>query len=150
MGYSTIEDIACENNIESAFKSAKDWLNKNAVGIIRGYSPKVSYINLVDEIEYKIDTKTDRAMCMPNYFNPIIVVNLKKIKESYQKHLSKNNHGPEIDITSMFVYEITKYIVTKDIETSLAYSLYKTPHQIGREVENINRVRRGLKPFPGF
>lgn len=148
MEKSTLDDIACRDSIDLCFIEAKDWMRKNAGVCIKGFSSINNCFSFIDNISYKLDQRTDKNMNMPSYAKPVISVNPKKIREHKQRQLDNDYHGPELDIESMFVYEITKYIATRDLDTSLAYSLYKTPHQIGREVENINRIRRGLKPFP--
>ncbi len=148
MEKSTLDDIACRDSIKSCFREAKDWIRENAVVCMKGVSSTSNLLRYIDEISYRIEQRTKREIEMPSYEKPVIFVNPKKIREHKQRHTDNDYHGPQLDIKSMFVYEITKYIATKDLNISLAYSLYKTPHQIGRELENINRQRRGLRVFP--
>lgn len=148
MEKATLDDIACKDGIDSCFREAKNWMKKNAESCIKGFSSTINYFSFIDNISYKLDQITDKEMNMPSCAKPVILVNPKKIREHKQRQLDNDYNGPELDIESMFVYEITKYIATKDLETQLAYSLYKTSHQIGRELENRNREQRGLKPFP--
>ena len=56
----------------------------------------------------------------------------------------------EIDPESMFVHDITEFIVYKISEILVHYfSKYmEFPHFVAHSIENINRKERGLKGWP--
>jgi hypothetical protein len=64
-------------------------------------------------------------------------------EESFKKRWPNE---PEVDPESMFVHEIAEQIIWKRPEVMINY--FAQSQKGAREIENINRKERGLKPWP--
>ncbi len=140
--------MSLENKIitelPNAFILSKEWCRNNLHKEIIGYQSFE-----LNKFHYIIDNTTDSIADM--YFNlkenGLIRVNTGQIKWLIERQ-EAFPYNPEVDLESMFVHEMTEYIAETTPEIIIAYfPLFKFPHMLARDVENINRKQRNLKEW---
>jgi hypothetical protein len=147
----SLQDITSKQFLDRALEGAKYWCKDNLVIYLQCFSGDFNY----NIFNYKINNDKRRMlgidMSLDNESPGLIFVSTDKIKwlqkrERYFREL--NPDEPEVDPESMFVHEITEFIAERDINVLVHYlSKFQPPHNLAREIENINRVHRGLKPW---
>lgn len=143
-----LEDITSKEYLDKALENAKSWCSTQLQLHLYGFKNGFDY----DIFHYIIDNKMLFAdMCLDDKEKGLIRVSTDKLKwyTEIEEHLRQ--YGPreqETDPESMFIHEITEFIVYKIPEVLLHYfSITDFAHNIAREIENINRRERGLNEW---
>ncbi|MBI2047238.1 hypothetical protein HYT26_03695 [Candidatus Pacearchaeota archaeon] len=158
-----LEDITSKEYLDKALEAAKTWCRVNLSKHIQNFQDKFDY----KIFNYAVDNKmVGPDMCLDKQNNGLIRVSTRKLKWyierekhfkdyrmiRYAKIADKNikiEGYVEIDPESMFVHEITEFIVSKIPEIFFFYfSKMEFPHFLAYQIENINRKERGLKIWP--
>lgn len=155
-----LEDITSKEwkeYLDEALENAKSWCLDNLPKYLHGFRNEVDY----SIFRYVIDNEMiGPDMRLDEKQSGLIRVSTRKLKwyqerEEYfrkNKLYSKIRESLEVDLESMFVHEITEFIILsrpdlfKDLETYLSKYLFRA-HKIARKIENINRNDRGLKDW---
>ncbi|MBI5148388.1 hypothetical protein HZA33_01785, partial [Candidatus Pacearchaeota archaeon] len=74
----------------------------------------------------------------------------RKREEYFAKERCKPREPVEVDEESMFVHEITEFLIFNRIELLKDLDFFWVAHHKARELENINRKERGLKEWPEY
>ena len=146
-----LEDITSKEFLDKALKNAKSWCQLNLPTCLQGFQNGFDYKIFC----YIIDNKMIGSdMRLDENQQGLIRVSTRKIKWYKQKEDHFKAYGlkePETDPRSMFIHEITEFIVSKTPEVFLHYFPKREfPHPIARQIENINRIERGLKEWPYY
>ncbi|MCJ7805820.1 hypothetical protein MUP46_04245 [Patescibacteria group bacterium] len=139
--------LASEEALTRSLESARSW-SKNELGrYVRGVVCKFNY----DIFRFIIDNEQMSDMCLDPKEEGLIRVSQKQLDfiKRRQEAFSGMIGAAEVDPESIFVHEITEFIV--DIDTSVylqnCVPLTRFPHDVACIVENANRKERGLKPW---
>lgn len=145
-------------------ENAKSWCSTQLPVHLYGFKNGFDY----DIFQYVIDNEMiSYDMCLDDKKEGLIRVSTKTLqwyidKEKYCEEHVFEEHGrkygfkePETDPESMFIHEITEFLVNKIPEVLLHYMSeiefpYAVPHAIATKMENINRKERGLKEWPEY
>ena len=146
-----LEDITSKEFLDKALKNAKLWCQNNLSEYLQDFQNEFDY----STFRYIIDNKMIGAtMALDNKKPRLIRVSAEQLKWHKQKEDHFKAYGlkaPETDPRSMFIHEITEFIVSKTPEIFLYYfSKMEFPHPIARQIENINRIERGLREWPYY
>ena len=149
-----LEDITSKEYLDQALENAKSWCSNNLPKHFKGFQKGFDY----DIFHYVIDNEMIGAdMRLDEEQEGLIRVSARKLRwyqerEEYfrrDKLYSKIRKPVEIDPESMFVHEITEFIINKTPKLlSYCFSRTETPHSLAYHIENINRKERGLKEWP--
>ncbi|MBU3941530.1 MAG: hypothetical protein KKF74_01310 [Nanoarchaeota archaeon] len=143
-----LEDITSKEFLNKALENAKSWCQLNLPTCLQGFQNGFDY----PTFRYIIDNDlVGTAMALDNKKPGLIRVSAEQLKWYKQKEDHFKAYGlkePETDPRSMFVHEITEFIVSKTPEVFLHYFPKREfPHSIARQIENINRRERGLREW---
>jgi len=143
-----LEDITSKEFLDKALQNAKNWCQKNLSKHLHGFQNRFNY----EIFHYLID---DELLGYDMYFNEeekgLIRVSTNQLKWHKERELSLEMQFPETDPESMFIHEITEFILYKTPEVFLHYfSKMEFPHSVALQIENINRRERGLKDWPEY
>jgi len=145
------EDITSKEFLDKAIQNAKFWCQENLPKYLLGLYKEFDY----SIFHYVIDDMINSDMRLDK--NGLIRVSRKKLKwyQKREEHFKKNKirESIEVDPESMFVHEITEFILRKPELFDLTIYLSKyflRWHEIAREMENINRRERGLREWPKY
>ena len=152
------EDITSRKYLDKSLENAKIWCQNNLQKYLPGFTDEIDY----NIFSYMIDNKMiGPDMRLDEKQQGLIRVSTEKIKwlqereEIYKKdELYKMLREPvEVDIESMFVHEITEWIILKKLDL-LKFPGYISnavgAHPFAREMENNNRREHGLKDWPEY
>ena len=151
--------LASEEVLTRSLESARSWCRNNLGRYVRGVVCKFNY----DIFRFIIDNEQISDMCLDPEEEGLIRVSqkqldfLKRRQEAFCEIMgvSRSYEGEmimeaaEVDLESIFVHEITEFIVDIDISVYLqnCVPLTRFPHDVACIVENANRKERGLKPW---
>ena len=160
-----LEDITSGEYLEKSLENAKKWCQMHLPKYLRGFQDGFDY----ESFHYIIDDKMIIPdMCWDNQDKGLIRVSIRKLKWYQEREQHFKKHGmlryarigdeririegnAEVDPESMFVHEITEFIVHVVPEVLLQYfSEMKFPHSVAYQIENMNRKERGLKLWPEY
>lgn len=158
-----LDGIASAGQLGTAFAEGVRWCRENLPGRIEKVDGRVDY----GRFRFLVDnTISPPDMCLDTRQPGLIRVSPNKIRwyagrEQFYgqnggiryaiigKERREINSGAEADIQSMFVHEIAEYAVMSVPEAFRHYcSKGMRPHAVGCWMENVNRLWRGLKPWP--
>jgi len=160
-----LEDITSQEFLDVALKNAVEWCKGNLHKHIEKLSGEVDYAMFKYAV---VDKLVSFDMCLDEQNPGLILISADKLKWYEQRESYFEEQGMrrsvlvdgrpmeifgsvEIDPESMFVHEITEFIASKDTEVFLHYiSRMEFPHDTGTRLENINRLERGLEPWPEY
>lgn len=159
-----LEDITSKEFLDKALENAKSWCQFNLPEYLK-LEDRFNYLNII--YKYKFDCSIFKYiidnemigtigadMALDDKKPGLIRVSAEKLKWYKQKEDHFKAYGlkePETDTMSMFIHEITEFIVSETPEVFLYYFLKREfPHSIARQIENINRIERGLKKWPEY
>lgn len=162
-----LEDITSKEFIDKALKNAKSWCQLNLPEYLK-LEDRFHYLNITYKFKfdcsifrYIIDNKMFGSdMRLDENQQGLVRVSTRKLKwyqkreelfRKYDKLYGKIRKPVEVDPESMFVYAITAFIVWKNPILLLPYfSQRQFTHPIARQIENINRIERGLREWPEY
>jgi hypothetical protein len=139
--------LVSEEALAKSLESARSWCKNNLNRFVRGIVCKFNY----DIFRFIIDNEQISDMCLDPKEEGLIRVSQKQL--DFLKRRQEVSCGMmgavEIDLESIFVHEITEFIVDTDTSVYLqnCVPFPKFPHDVARIVENANRKERGLKPW---
>lgn len=156
------QDITSTACLDYSLKNAKNWCKKRLPQYIAGLTKAFDY----EKFHYVIN---DDTMGSDMRFYPDgdgrIEFSQQQLRwlEEREVHMEEQawprriqvgneivllNGGVEVDPESMFVHEIAEFVIINTPQVLLQYMLrFVTPHEIAREIENVNRTDRSLKPW---
>lgn len=158
-----LEELTSEAFLEKALENARQWCEKNLHSHLEGFNAGFDY----SIFHYIRDYDMISDMRLGENKDGLIRVNPGKLewyykRESYFEEMGMRRSafidgkaariigGVEVDPESIFVHEIAEYIMNKVPEVLLNYlPKFEFPHIIAHKIENINRLERRLKPWPG-
>ena len=118
-----LEDITSKEFLDKALKNAKSWCQLNLPTCLQGFQNGFDY----PIFRYIIDNDlVGTVMALDNKKPGLIRVSTKELKWYKQKEDHFKAYGlkePETDPRSMFIHEITEFIVSKTPEVFLHYFL---------------------------
>ena len=158
-----LEDITSKEHLDMALENARSWCSGNLQKYLQGFQNGFDY----SIFYYILDNEMIGSdMALDDEQEGLIRVSTDKLKW-YQKRedfFRENDMirwarkegntiqirgAVEIDPESMFVHEMTEFIISKTPEILLNYLLkMEFPHFVAYRIENINRRERGLKEWP--
>jgi len=160
-----LEDITSKEFLDTALRNAANWCKGNLHKHLEGFNNGIDY----SIFSYVVNNELiGPDMCLDEKKPGLIMVSTDKLfwykqKEVYFKEIGMRRYAlverkpvniigaVEVDPESMFVHEIVEFILSKDAETFFHYfSKLEFPHDIAYQIENINRLERGLKPWPEY
>lgn len=152
-----LEEIISKEYLNKALENAKYWCLNNLQKYIKGFQNKIKY----NIFYYVIDNEMIPDMRLDEKQKGLIRVSTRALKqyqerEEYYKQdkfYSKIRGSVKVDPESMFVHEITEFILILPIfiDMEIWFSNYfGRSHETAREIENINRRGRGLKDWPKY
>ena len=152
-----LEDITSKEFLDKALENAKSWCQLNLPNYLQGFQNGFDY----SIFRYIIDNKMIGSdMRLDENQQGLVRVSTRKLKwhQKREEHFRKDDklYGKirdpvEVDPESIFIHEITEFIVSKTPEVFLYYfSKMEFPHPIAWQIENINRIERGLKKWPYY
>ena len=143
-----LEDITSKEYLDKTLESAKSWCSTQLRAHLYGFNNGFDY----DIFHYVINNEMiGSAMCLDDKEEGLIRVSTKKLQWYIEREKHFEQYGlkePETDPESIFIHEITEFLVHKIPEIFLHYfSKMEFPHSVARKIENINRRERGLKEW---
>ena len=145
-----IEDIISTKNLDEALSKAKKWCRENLPKYFRDFQQEK-----YDIFRYVIDNEMiGYDMRLDTEESGLIRVSTRKIKyylkreQNYRLNKILGREPIEIDPESMFVHEISEFIILNKMVLLNQPSYRTNVHQVAREIENINRIERNLKKWP--
>ncbi|MCX6710123.1 MAG: hypothetical protein NTV63_04210 [Candidatus Woesearchaeota archaeon] len=143
-----LEDITSKEYLDKTLENAKSWCLNNLPKHLQGFQNGLDY----DIFHYVIDNEMIGSdMCLDNKEEGLIRVSTRKLQWYIEREKYFGQYGhkePETDSESMFIHEITEFLVHKIPEVfSHYFSKMEFPHSVARKIENINRRERGLKEW---
>jgi len=149
-----LEDITSKEYLDETLENAKSWCLDNLLKYFQGFQNGVDYsifCYVIDNEMIGLDMRLDENQ------QRLIRVSTRKLKwyqerEGYFRKC-KIREPVEVDSESMFIHEITEWIILKRL------GLLNQPgyvsnaigaHSVASEIENINRKERGLKDWPEY
>ena len=152
-----LEDITSKEFLDKALENAKSWCQLNLPTCLQGFQNGFDY----SIFKYIIDNEMIGAdMRLDENKQGLIRVSARKLKwhQKREEHFRKDDklygnirEPVEVDPESIFIHEITEFIVSKTPEVFLHYFFkMEFPHPIALQIENINRIERGLKKWPYY
>ena len=148
-----LEDITSKEFLDKALKNAKSWCQLNLPTYLQGFQNRFDYSifrYIIDNEMFGSDMRLDENQ------QGLIRVSTRKIKWYKKKEDHFKAYGlkePETDPRSMFVHEITEWIILNKL------GLLNQPgyisnaigvHSVANKIENINRIERGLRKWPEY
>lgn len=139
-------------NLDTALENAKEWCSKNLH----------KHVLKEDNVDYSIfhydleNPSIGTDMCFDTKEKGLIHVSAEKLdwyrkrEEYYKTEKYKPRDAVEVDEESMFVHEITEFLILTNLELLKNLDYFLLAHNKASEMENINRKERGLKEWPGF
>lgn len=139
-------------NLDKALENAKEWCKNNLY----------KYVFKEDNLDYSIfhydleNPSIGTDMCFDPDEKGLIHVSTEKLdwyrkREEYYKNEKYKPREPiEVDEESMFVHEITEFLIFSRPELLKNLDYFLMAHNRAREIENINRKERGLKDWPEY
>lgn len=127
---------AAEEALATSLESARSWCRNSLGRYVRGVTCEFNY----DIFRLIIDDEQISDMCLDPKEEGLIRVSQKQL-DSLKRQ--------EVDPESIFVHEITEFIVDTDPSVYLqnCVPFPKFPHDVACIVENANRKERELKPW---
>ena len=145
-----LEDITSKEYLDKALESAKSWCSTQLRVHLYGFNNGFDY----DIFHYVINNNSScfgSDMCFRDKEEGLIRVSTKKLQWYIEREKHFGRYGlkePKTDPESMFIHEITEFLVYKIPEIfSHYFSKREFPHSVARKIENINRRERGLKEW---
>ena len=162
-----LEDITSKEFLDKSLENAKFWCQLNLPKYFE-FEDEFNYPNATYNYNnYKFDYSIFRYiidnemigsdMRLDENQQGLVRVSTRKLKwhqkreeyfRKYDKLYGKIREPVEVDPESIFIHEITEFIVCKNPILLLPYfSQRQFPNSIARQIENINRRERGLREW---
>ena len=150
-----LSDITSKKFLDQALKNAKLWCQSNLTKYLEGFKGNIDY----SIFTYAIRDSSGPDMCLDKKTSGLVIVSTKTIEwylkreEAFKRGKLRFRQPVEIDPESMFVHEITEYILYRPDLFNIDIWFQKyfgREHETARKIENINRRDRGLEDWPEF